>query len=317
MTYKSVLKKVFNVFDKFFLKNKRISENIYFTGEIKKNTNDIKILLYFPHYEFMHFGDHLFFEPLIRKLVEVGFDTYVMPIKKMEFYFSKLGYKIGNYEEINQCDIIITKTEFIRKVKKYNKSCIYIDTAYRNIKRPLCFDISEKILKVLLIDDLNIDDKPKMYNPTYDVYKKFSLNPKERYIIYNNYIDSGSFRINNKMILKLEKFAKKIKEEQNYKIIHIGTINDKESDLKKYDFVDLDLRGKTTPEDLFGLISLNNIYAYVGFDNFLMHLFFMVGKKNYIMFRGRYFKSNEMFIKKYVNPPFVYNDNLDKLIEYI
>ena len=112
------------------------------------------------------------------------------------------------------------------------------------------------------------------------------MNGNEKYILFNNYIDSSAFRINKKMLKSLDDKAKELKKKFNARIIHTGSQNDKKNDYKHYDFVDLDLRGKTTVEDIFYLLSRDNVLYNVSFDAFQMHVAFLYNKKSFIKFRG-------------------------------
>lgn len=316
MTYKSLMKKIYNLFEKQILKKYLLKDNIYFKkGE--KEIRDVKtILFYFPFYEFMHFGDHFFFEPCLKLLENEGYKVEILPIKKMESYFEKLNYKIGNTQNLEKYDLIITRPEFFSKVKKMRNSIIFIDIGYPLIKEPICIDISKKILGVLGISNINEEVKPQFPHFNENL-EEFNIDKNKKYIIYNNYIDSGSFRVNKKKLDKLDKFVKNFAQENGLGIIHMGTENDKKKDNRRYQFVEIDLRGKTTVEELFSICYNNNIVGYVGFDNFFMHIFFILNKKNFILFRGRFLSVNREFIIKYVNPPFFYKNNVKSIIEYI
>ncbi|HEX8462170.1 MAG TPA: hypothetical protein VF623_12100, partial [Segetibacter sp.] len=157
--------------------------------------------------------------------------------------------------------------------------------------------------------------------PAYKISPKNSfescLNPQLKYIVYNNYLISGSFRVNDDKFERLEEFLKEfLSQKPHYKIIHTGSKKDKEKDKRVYDFVSEDLRGKTTVTDLFDLCSLQNVEHYIGFDGFLMHLFFLQEKKAYVMSRGRWSKNERFFLENYIDPPFEV-DSVNKIKEYI
>ena len=109
-------KKVFNKLEIFALRHNKIESNLFLLN--KKNKQIKSILLFFPDYEMMHYGDHLFFEPLARNLRLKGYQLYISPIKAMEFYFQSLGYKIAEEVTLNKVDLIITRVEFIKITKK-------------------------------------------------------------------------------------------------------------------------------------------------------------------------------------------------------
>lgn len=305
-------KKILNKFEILILWHKKIEVNLFLLN--KKDIQIKSILLYFPDYEMMHYGDHLFFEPLARILRLKGYQLYITPINTMEFYFKNLGYKIAKKETINKVDLIITKVEFLKDFKKNKNQVMLIDTANPKIQLPLCNDIIEKVCRFLK-NDFNIYDSIPSY--FYDENSTLScLNKNDNYIIFNNYIDSGSIRSGAKHQNLIINFIIKLKNDTGCKIIHTGSSNDKNMDQRDYDFVDIDMRGTTSIKQLFNLCSLDNVLYNVSFDGFQMHLFLIQKKKSFILFRGRFLKKNEDFIKKYVNPPF-FLKNAQNIIEYI
>jgi hypothetical protein len=305
-------KKIFNKLEVFWLRSKKIDSNLFLLN--KKNQKIKSILLYFPDYEMMHYGDHLFFEPLARHLKQEDYQIYIAPIKAMEFYFQSLGYKIFNEAALYQVDLIITKVEFIRATKKYKNQILLIDTVSTSIKAPLCSDIIEKVSIYLGLDYSDYDSVPAYYYN--DSSSEIFFDKKDKYIIFNNYIDSGSIRSGLSHQNKIIDFVKKLKKETGLKVIHTGSTKDKNNDFREYDFVDIDIRGETSINELFNICSLKNILYNVSFDGFQMHLFLIQKKKSFVLFRGRILKKNEYFIKKNVNPPFLVNDS-NTIIEYI
>lgn len=307
-----IVKKIISKIQIKILQHKFILENIY-PKNLPSNTKSIKsILLYFPDYKIMHLGDHLFFEPLARALKQNGYEVKIQPAPIMQFYFDQLGYACGNID--CNFDLVITRLEFLASLSEYNGFCLFIDTANASIKKPICFDIIEKVFKILNIAVNNIDDKPKLIKNLN--LKDFGLKNNEKYILFNNYIDSGAFRIGARHQKALINFTKQLKKQTGYKVIHIGSLMDTEKDTIKYDFIDIDLRGKTSVSEIFDLISYENIIYNISYDAFIMHLFFLVNKHSFILFRGRFLKKNTDLMLNCINPPF-YVDNKDDVITYI
>lgn len=306
----SLIKKSYRLIEKMKLNKNRVYNNFYIVGEKPQGG---KVVLYLKNPEFMHFGDHFFFEPLIRFLIKSGYDASIMPTNGMEFYFKKCGYRVSNEEELKTADFIITRFELLDEVKNYN-SVIAIDTASLKIKEFLCKDLVDKTAKILNKEIVGFDYKPMSINA---VSTGIELDSDKKYIIFNNYIDSGAYRVTKAIKDSLLRFAEKYAEEHNYIVIHTGTQKEKEKDKNRYNSKWLDLRGKTKPEDLFWLSGQAGIEANISFDAFGMHLFFIYGKKNFIKFRGRFTKKGTEFIMKYVNPPFPYKKELKEIIEYI
>ena len=309
-----MLKRVYEKLrDKCFLKKytNKVEECLYTYNLEKKEIK--KILFYFPKYEYMHLGDHLFFEPLMNQLVKDGYKVQIIPAKIMEFYFRNLGYSIVSEIE-DDTDLIITRTEFVREIKKLKNIVLY-EYLNTKLKEKLCIDIVKKIYRIIdnnkIINPLNIkiqylklDEKLQK-----EIQNKNNILKENKYIIFNNYLDSVKFL--NIFSNYNKKFEVKLKElkEQGYYVIHVGSKKDKEKDKKKYNFVDIDLRGKTSIEELFYLVNLDNIKINIGFDAFIMHLFFIQEKESYIFIRNKITIKRTECIKKYFNPSFYTTKN--------
>ena len=314
MNKTSLIKKALNVLHKYQIRKFAVNGNMFYIGQDINADSVHKIVLYFPDREFMHFGDHLFFEPLSRFLKTKGFNIIVMPIKEMEFYFRCNGYAIASSEDIETADLIITRTEFLKDVKILRKNVLYIDTACSKVKNYLCQDIANKVADFLSIPSNNFYAKPsilKSYNSSIELDGKYD------YLIFNNYIESGFYRITKWHMRKIRDFTKSFAADKKLKVIHVGTADEKKKDKNYYNFVNIDLRGETTPADMFYLASLDNVKYNVSFDGFIMHIFSIYGKKSYVLFRGRFTKTAKNYIINYVNPPFDPIVKKDKLIEYI
>lgn len=305
-----IVKKIINKIQMIYLKKYFVYDNVYL-----KNINDTeikKILFYFPDYEMMHLGDHLFFEPLIRILKTVGYDVAVAPAPIMKFYFEELGYKIDDIK--NNYDLVISRMEFLPKLKECGKPLLLIDTASAKIMQPICYDLIQKVFAILKISLQNVDDKPQVLKNLEQ--KNFNVDKDKKYIVFNNYIDSGAFRIGKKHHEIIVNFVKNLKKQTGFSVVHVGSQKDKINDKHSYDVIDIDLRGKTSVRDLFDLVQLENIVYCVSYDAFIMHLFAMADKKTFVLFRGRFLKKYANMMMRYLNPPFR-TDKQSKLIEYI
>jgi hypothetical protein len=307
-----IVKKILNKLETLLLKKYQIDNCLYLKN--KNNKKIISILLYFDDYEFMHFGDHLFYEPLARELNNHNFYFEVAPIKAMQHYFKQNDIKFFD-GDFNKFDLIITKVEFLSFFRESRQQVLFTDTACNNITKPLCYSLITQVFNFLEVKLNEIDDKPSNFINHSNKIDNV-LDGGKKYILFNNYIDSGKIRSGEKHQEKIIQFAKNLKKNTNCLVIHTGSKKDKENDKNIYDFIDLDLRGKTTIEDLFYLSSCDNVIYNVAFDALQMHIFFLNNKKSYILFRGRFMQKNTDFIKNYVNPPFMIKNKID-LIEYI
>lgn len=307
----SLLKRVKEkINDKIFLKIKTQNKNettYLYNYEKSKKKN---ILLYFPLSEYMHLGDHLFFEPLAKNLKKRGYSVAVSPSKGMEFYFKELGYSIYKENDLSKFDLIVSRTEFFNNLQN-EKNVVLYEYINTSLKEKICIDIIKKIFLILGEDLNDIDCEPSNLD-----IKESNLNisKKKRYILFNNYLDSGRWLNGKKYSNSIEEKAMELKN-LGYSLIHLGTEKDYLNDKKEYPYIELDLRGKTSVKDLFYLASMENVVGNIGFDAFLMHLFFLNRKKNYICLRNKITKKRKEITVKYLNPPFKMND--EKKIEYI
>lgn len=307
----SLLKRVKEkINDKIFLKTKTQNKNetiyLYKYEKSKKK----KILLYFPLPEYMHLGDHLFFEPLAKNLKKRGYSVVIFPSKGMEFYFKELGYSIYKENDLSKFDLIVSRTEFFNTLKN-EKNVVLYEYINTSLKEEICTDIIKKVFLILGEDLKDIDCEPS----NLDVKESnLKLSEKKRYILFNNYLDSGKWLNGKKYSDSIEEKAMELKN-AGYSLIHLGTEKDYLNDKREYPYIELDLRGKTSVKDLFYLASMENVVGNIGFDAFLMHLFFLNRKKNYICLRNKITKKRKEITVKYLNPPFKMNG--EKKIEYI
>lgn len=289
MKIKSLIKKIIIMSSlKLKLSKYKIYGNLYYIGNPLKLPK--KILFYFPFYEFMHYGDHLFFEPLIRFMLKSGFEVVVCPVDRMMFYFESLGYKVTRSEDCNfdYFDLTISKVELYYLSKNFNNRLL-IKTNYPKTNAPLCQDMVNKVASFLGIQPLNMGKYAPLHVNSDDVCRletKLLFDKNKKYIILNTYIDSGSYSVREFHKNKILKFAETyIKENIGYEILLVGTNTDKIHDKLKYNFECVDLRGTTSIYELFILMQSNLVDCYIGFDTLLMHLANMYEKKSYIFVR--------------------------------
>ena len=128
----------------------------------------------------MHLGDHLFFEPLARALKQNGYEVAVQPVPIMQFYFDRLDYTRGSIED--GFDLIITRVEFMPALANYKGPTLFVDITNANIRYPLCYDITYKVLTILGIKNFVFDDKPAMVSDIPDA--DFGINLNDKYILF-------------------------------------------------------------------------------------------------------------------------------------
>jgi hypothetical protein len=256
-----------------------------------------------------HLGDRLFFFPLIRALYESDIPINIVDngLSKKLFY-SIYGVHLKNVRSDINLNIS-PKPSFFGFLNKYDNYiiCDFNDLKVKN-------KISLELIKSFnLLLNLNLDYRIATIIKPFESHQFLPIIKNEKYIIFNNYINSGFFRLFFISTMPLIKRCKHLKK-QGFKVIHIGSANDKKSDLQKYDFIDIDLRGKLSMNALIELISSDYLSEVITFDNFIMHLSHIYTKPTSVLFRGRFLGKNKNHHIQYINNTFL---NKDKRINYL
>lgn len=289
-----------NLYGFFYLK-KRYPLLSYF-GDIRLTS---KIIYFDLTHETTHLGDRLFFLPLMHHLLENGYQIIVSEGDNITCTLFGLIYSIrlrtatssSNFE-----NIFIPKPSFFANRRKYKK-CFVIDFADISSNHKIT---EQSILSVR--KTINSASPAGGFKFDIGVIKGIDqLDSSKKYYIFSNYINSGSFR---KFFIDESKLIKKAIELKSggYSIIHVGSKYDKEQDQNNYPFVDIDLRGIVSIETLITLCHLPNVYGAITYDNFLMHLMGIFGKKAIVLFRGRFLKKNSIHHFLHVNNTFFLNE---------
>jgi hypothetical protein len=248
-----------------------------------------------------HLGDKLFFLKVIRLLRLHGTSVRVLDRSGTFDMIYELLYSESSptfhYPKSKECLRVVPKPAFLSKLFQYKNFLIVDLTDIR---------INKRLPEQLVYSLANFFGVELSYNLDF----RFSVKESSRFdkehnrvAIFNNYIDSGKFR---KIFLReslLRKQCIRLKND-GYTIVHIGTANDKNSDKKKYSFVDLDLRGCLTVVDLIKLLGSCEVNVLVSYDSFIMHLGCIFGKPLFVLFRGRFSYSQRQHHFSFVNNSF-------------
>jgi hypothetical protein len=264
-----------------------------------QNIDGIALNFDFTH-STTHLGDRLFFFPLIRALYDKNIPIKITDNGLTErLFYSIYGIHLLNSEsETYLC--ISPKPSFLSFFKKYGKYivCDFTDLAVTS-------KISEELIHSFnSLFDLNLVYNVSIVNKPFDSLKNPLLTKNNDYIIFNNYINSGFFRTHflDKTLLNKKCIDLKC---LGYKVVHVGSMQDKDNDREVYDFVDIDLRGILPIEDLVLLLGSSNVLEIVTFDNFIMHLGHIFQKSTWVLFRGRFNISHYLHHINYVNNTFL------------
>ena len=252
---------------------------------------------------YIHFGDQLFYEPLIRALHVSGLNIRLTPTIAMNSYFTSCGFSISNIEETLNSDILISPIWDISNKKTINhKNRILVHLSdYLIDDHPCRYLISS------LSEILDIELKIASYKPYYwesDLSRNIIKYHEQGFIILNNYVESSRLRVWKNDHHALLDHAAAIKKSTGKLIIHVGSEKDKKSDNYDYSGVtDIDLRGLTSIEEIFSLIKNPLIHDVVSFDNFITHIALMAGKQCHIRMR-RHSPKVKKYHQNYIYPSF-------------
>lgn len=306
MNFKQIFIKIYLKCIKIVNKRKYLIYHGNFSPEIIKSK---RVIFFLDYPSAIHFGDTLWFEPICR-LFAMHYSIFVCANPSIEFYFKKLGYKLISKEQIKSDDFIISRREVAYYLRKYDR--FLINFIYDVIDDKLIDKLIYILGEQFKIDSSLIGAQPLALNYSkleqLELIKRFNIKIEEKYIIFNNYIDSYKPRTRKSQYImadeQLIKFVEKYKIEHKVKVIYTASKKDILKKNVSYSFVDIDLRGQTSIEDVFKLVSMPQIANYIGYDTFWMHVFNLYDKNSYIKLKPGFNENYNNHVKKYVAIPY-------------
>ncbi len=285
------LKKIANLARKYTM---RSIDGVIYTNSKKAFAEYEAIYFYFNYPQLMHLGDQLYFKPLISKLNKGSSQVIVEPTAGMRFIFSEnlsLPDTSINFKKV----LFVSRLELLPQIISCFGGVDYFlyDSMSHKVNRPISDFIVNSFYKYYDLEcNFPLSITPNEYlDFMVTPYNQFGLLNKSNIIFFSNYVDSGKFRIlpKDRDIL----LATLLKERGNSYVVHLGTKQDAVNDCANYDgIVDLDLRGKTTPQDIFSLMAMNNVQAVYCYDTFVLHVANIFGLKVNVKFK-KYFLHNQ------------------------
>jgi len=257
----------------------------------KQNLQHYKgIYFHFDNTHLMHLGDQTFFKPLIKKIKDIGVNVFVKPTSLMSFFFPNDSYVINDYKEwlfVGRTDMLLD----LRDKFGSNIDVFLFDTNSSAIQIPVSNYIINQFCAYFNVNQVNKTISASDYTDFLVDKNKFSyLLQYKKIIILNNYVDSGIHRI---IGIKKKLLNHLIENKNNAIVVHLGSARDKMKDRMNYiGIVDIDLRGHTTIEDIFSILSLPNVECVYTFDTFTLHVSNFYNK-NICLFFKKYFKLGE------------------------
>ncbi len=296
MNILSYIKKAFYLLKfNIIYKNKFISPYFYL---FNINRSDIaklkKVLFYFNNAEFMHIGDHIFFKT-IKTLMLNGYEVDVSTIPSMRNIFEKIGIKVKANPNLKDYDLIISRVELLDE-HLIGKPLVLVNLT-KNLTMPIADDLLMNFSLLFELKSIvNVDYNFEIFNDK-SVIKRFNLNENDSYILLSPFCDSSFFLVTNEKINRIISVVRKEAKIKNAKILLIGSQIDRlKVKFSSDEFIDL--RGKTTIEDILNLSNCPNVKSFIGFDNFIMHVFSIIKKPSFVVYRGRIGKKRREMIKK-------------------
>ncbi len=254
-----------------------------------------KICFELNNSEFMHLGDHLFFLPLIKSFQERGYQVEARVSPAMYPVFKKLGLpvvlELAPYE---QYDLVISRFELMTELSHFKTLLVHVS---QNLTMPICSQLLSSFSRYF--------DKPLnsrvnfkgLTNP--EILLKLGLPQNKKLLLFNPYCNSSSYLINRAKKKRLVELVQSHAKDPEIKVVVLGTDQDKIKDKSQFKFEHFDLRGKTTALDIFELVNNPRTTLYVGFDAFVMHVFSLLGKNSWVLFRGRLTKKQSEMLKQF------------------
>lgn len=282
-----------------FFFSKKIAEKpmVSLIGEAPKTLRHIRFDFDHPT---THLGDRLFFFPLVSQLHAKGFSLSLNPADKITQSIFYGLYGVDPFIDAGDQNVdlvIIPKPSYLNK-RGIHRSLLVVDFTdskiTASITESLVRSFGELFGQSLTSPSLSIGSS------VIDASPPTILAEDQDYYLFSNYIHSGFFRKwfldENRLYLKCMDI-----KNQGYKIIHVGSEQDKLADKKAHPYIDLDLRGKLSLVQLISLVASPQVKGSITYDNFLMHLTGLFNKKSFVLFRGRFSKSGRTHHYKHVN----------------
>lgn len=296
-----------SAFRKLLLSNYRKGDEAIFLNNYDKtihDSNQCEYIFDFSDNKFFHLGDILFFAPLLNYLSKNQRVKVVASENLIEFLnlfiIDKTSIHIySNITKINIEDIahlIVTTPYKINDYKYYPKRCIvglgmpkklptlpyptylmyiFLNSLNFHINEIECSEYMHYFKKVICLNIRNIA-----------AIQTFDFLENSSNIFLCPYLGSGKFRdLFGRKYNEIISYAAIQKDLFNYDVLLIGGSND----LETPNLLFTDLRGRNLLH-IIKLAASDSIIEGVGFDNFWMHLFDIIGKKYTVKFRGRFSK---------------------------
>jgi hypothetical protein len=283
-------------------------------GRIGPFRFDNRIVFYFADPELVHLGDQLFHQPLINHW-RSDFDIRVAVSGPFSDYFAGQGLPVigpDDYASVSGA-IVITKNDLAFAVnRRFPNGNYFVGVNYHLVADPgpICLALARAVYDALEPLHLGLPALPSEQSAIYAPYVPRALaegassdwaepivrEPGCRWLAYNDYVSSNHLSASRRMGV-IQDMARQLKRE-GCKIVYVGSDRERAHRPGAPDFVDLDLRGRFGPIELYRLFALNNVAGVVCFDTFVMHVASALRKDLYVVRKSTGYP--EGYRRKYV-----------------
>ncbi len=306
-------KVLISLYRKILLSRYKLKNGVYGLSYITLNENE-KICFDFSDRNFIHYGDMLFYLPLIIFLSK-DYDISIL-IKNEDLNFIKFFINDCNtikvINDLNNHDglIISSPYVFIKNINNAKYFGLGIPSILLDIPYP---SYLAKIFGDFFIKNDNFYDSFCLF--FIDWKNKFKNKPilrniknlysDENLVLISPYISSGKFRDLLKFKRnKIIKYFISNFSHNNFTPLLVGSSSDKNLYFRNR----IDFRGMDITFVMM-LCCTDKVVCGVGFDNFWMHFFDLIGKSYYVKFRGRILNFNKEIHFRSINISFTDSAN--------
>ncbi len=290
----------------------RLSNGIYGSSHIAVNKNT-RICFDFSNSKYIHYGDMLFYLPLIFFLSK-SYKISILPrYSDLKFinFFNIDSENINFIYSANDFEGIIISSPYLYFDHRDNPRYYGLGMPNKLSDIPYPAYLAKMFSDYFIKNNNFYDEFIIFFSNWKNNFKSKIINKYCNYIYFDNmtipngatlvspYMASGRFRdflglkrnqiVNNFIDFSAHEFTP----------ILVGSISD------KYLYLDnlIDLRGVEIT-DIMILSCSPTVVNGIGFDNFWMHFFDLIGKKYHVKFRGRIIKFNRELHMKSINISF-------------
>jgi hypothetical protein len=233
-----------------------------------------------------HLGDRLFFIPLIEMLHSAGYELLFSPNDKItQPLFDGILRVPLSFKAAEEDFDGLTIMPLPSLLSRYKRHAALLAVDFSDVSCNLSI-AQQLVTSVCLELGIEIQETYPLAVRESEPSDLIKTGEESMFFIFSNYIDSGRFR---KFFLDEEVLFRKARELKSlgYRIIHVGSAQDKANDKRHYDFIDMDLRGKLRIADIPKFVNDPRIRGVVSYDNVFMHLAGLFDKPAFVLFRGR------------------------------